>query len=88
MNKSFSKYNCVETIMHGPKKIVRKVCIKNGVGNKSVATYTRNKRTGYVNKKIHDEHMNMIQERKFVPGLFQDCTSKKCKKNKTMKKYN
>jgi hypothetical protein len=74
----------VKTQMGG--KIVRKVSIKNGKGYKSVTKYRKGKKISSIKKHIHNDHINLIKSRKFIPGLFSDCKS--CKKNKTLKKNN
>ncbi len=64
-------------------KIVRKVSIKKGRGYKSVTRYRNGKKVSTVKKPIHVDHINLIKQRKFIPGLFLDC---KCReKNKTRK---
>ena len=72
-------------ILPNGDKVVRKVYMKNGSGYKSVTKYGirkgkgrgKGKRTlrriSYVKKPIHDDHVERIQTRTFVPGLFADC---------------
>jgi hypothetical protein len=69
----------VKTQMGG--KIVRKVSIKNGKGYKSVTLYRKGKKVSSIKKHIHNDHINLIQYGKFIPGLFNDCKSRKTKKN-------
>jgi len=69
----------VKTQMGG--KIVRKVSIKNGKGYKSVTHYRKGKKVSSIKKHIHNDHINLIQYGKFIPGLFNDCKSRKTKKN-------
>jgi hypothetical protein len=71
----------VKTQMGG--KIVRKVSIKKSKGYKSVTRFRNGKKASTVRKPIHVDHINLIKQRKFIPGLFSDC---KCnKKTKTRK---
>jgi hypothetical protein len=64
-------------------KLVRKVSIKKGKGYKSVTKYRNGKKVSTVKKPIHVDHINLIKQRKFIPGLFLDC---KCReKTKTRK---
>ena len=74
-------YSNIEVKMHGGgKKTVRKVYIKNGKGYKTVAKYHRGRRHSYVKKPICESHITLIQNGKFVRGLFSDC---KLPKNRT-----
>jgi hypothetical protein len=64
-------------------KVVRKVSIKKGKGYKSVTRYRNGRKVSTVKKPIHVDHINLIKQRKFIPGLFLDC---KCReKTKTRK---
>lgn len=78
-------YNTDTRIQGGGKKIVRKVSIKNGKGYKSVTNYYKGKKVSSVKKPIHDSHITLIQSRKFIPGLFSDCHSKKQRKTRKNK---
>lgn len=60
-------------------KIIRKVSIKRGKGYKSVTKYHNGKRLYSVKKPITKSHIKLICKGKFVPGLFQDCKTKKRK---------
>lgn len=82
MNKFNYENTEVKTITGG-KKIVRKVSIKNGKGYKSVTKYHKGKKTKTVKKLIHKDHIDLIQNGKFIPGLFSDCECNK--KNKSHK---
>jgi hypothetical protein len=62
-------------------KIVRKVSIKNGKGYKSVTKYRKGKKVISIKKHIQDDHIDLIKLGKFIPGLFNDCKSRKTKKN-------
>jgi hypothetical protein len=64
-------------------KIVRKVSIKKGKGYKSMSKFRNGKQVATVRKPIHIDHIKLIKERKFIPGLFLDCTCRE--KNKTRK---
>ncbi len=81
-------YNNTEVkTMTGGSKIVRRVSIKNGKGYKSVTKYHKGKKS-YTNKKpIHKNHIGLIKNGKFIPGLFLDCSHReKTKTRKIMKK--
>ena len=76
-------YNNTETKIQGVgKKIVRKVCIKNGKGFKSVTRYRGGSKTTS-KKSIDDNDIESIKHGKFIPGLFMDCIN--LKKKKTLK---
>lgn len=77
-------YQGTEIIQKNGIKTIRKVSVKNGKGHKSVTQYRNGKRLGMTKKRIHGGHMSLIKERKFVPGLFEDCCIKD--KQKTPKK--
>jgi hypothetical protein len=64
-------------------KIVRKVSIKKGKGYKSVSRFRNGKKVSTVRKPIHIDHIKLIKQRKFIPGLFLDCTCRE--KTKTRK---
>jgi len=64
-------------------KIIRKVSIKKGKGYKSVTSIRNGKKVSTVRKPIHIDHIKLIKKRKFIPGLFLDCTHRE--KNKTRK---
>jgi hypothetical protein len=73
-------YKNTETKMIGGKKIVRNVSIKNGKGFKTVSKYHKGKKVFTIKKTIHKDHINLIKNRKFIPGLFSDCVKCKTKK--------
>ena len=80
-----SDYQNVETKMvGGGTKIVRKVSIKNGKGYKSITKYRNGKKIHTVKKNIHNGHMKMIKQGKFVIGLFDDCKNARCNKTRKM----
>jgi hypothetical protein len=70
--------------MTGGSKIVRNVSIKNGKGYKIVTKYHKGKKIGTIKKNIHNDHIELIQRGKFIPGLFLDCHIRE--KNTTRKK--
>jgi hypothetical protein len=70
-------YENTETKIQSGGKVVRKVSIKKGRGYKSVTKYHKGKRVYTVRKPIHKEHIQLIKGGKFIPGLFQDCKTKK-----------
>lgn len=73
MNQEKFAYESVEITRKGPKKIVRKVSIKNGKGYKSVSRYIRGKHVGTSKKRIENDHLPLIKGGTFIPGLFTDC---------------
>jgi len=75
-------YSSTEMTQSGGKKIVRKVSIKRGKGVKSVTTYTKGRRTSHAKRHIDNDHIDLIKNKKFIPGLFADCVSAKCKTKK------
>ena len=80
---NFNYKNVEVKTMKGGSKVVRKVSIKNGKGYKSVTKYRKGKKTKTVKKPIHKDHIGLIKNGKFIPGLFSDCNCKG--KNKTQK---
>ena len=66
-------YENTEIKLQNGGKIVRKVSIKNGKGYKSITKFRRGKKVSTVKKPIHIEHMHLIKNGKFIPGLFLDC---------------
>ena len=73
-------YHNKEIVQHGGKKSVRQVSIKNGKGFKSVSYYHKGKHQRTVKKRIHPDHMKMIRQGTFVPGLFKDCSKTSLKR--------
>ena len=71
----------VKTQMGG--KTIRKVSIKKGKGYKTVSRFRNGKKVATVRKPIHTDHIKLIKERKFIPGLFLYCTCRE--KTKTRK---
>ena len=61
----------------GGKKTVRRVSIKNGRGKKSVSYYTRGRKVETVTRPIMPSDIAKILAKKFIPGLFSDCKSRK-----------
>ena len=64
-------------------KIVRKVTIKNGKGHKSISHYKHGKHKGTVKKQICLNHIKLIKNGKFIPGLFNDCNIKNATRCRT-----
>ena len=83
MDTNQFNYQNTEVKMTGGTKIVRKVSIKRGRGFKSVTKFRRGKKISTIKKPIHKKHINLIQNRKFIPGLFLECSHRE--KNKTRK---
>lgn len=61
----------------GGRKTVRRVSIKKGRGKKSVTYYTRGRKVETVTKPLRPSDMALILAKKFIPGLFSDCKSRK-----------
>ena len=80
--KNTFNYENVEVKTDMGKTVVRKVCVKNGKGYKSVTKYYKGKKIGTVKKPIHMNHIYHITNGNFVPRLFSDC---KCREKKTRK---
>ena len=69
-------YNNQESEMiGGGKKIVRNVSIKNNKGYKSITKYNRSKKMGTVKRRLSSSEINMIKNKKFIPGLFKTCNN-------------
>ena len=76
-------YSNVQKHQRGGKKTLHKVVIKKGKGYKSVTHYKKGRASKTIKKPIQSDHIILIYEKKFIPGLFSDCTAKnKTKKNK------
>jgi len=73
------KYSSTQKSVHGGKKTVKNVTIKNGKGHKSVTEYSRGKKKFSVKKPLTIMEIQIIQTGKFIPGLFKDCKKQKCK---------
>ena len=74
-------YSNQESVMTGgSKKIVRNISIKNNKGYKSITKYNRGKKVGTVKKRLSSSEINMIKNKKFIPGLFNTCNN--CYRNK------
>jgi hypothetical protein len=82
MAKILSSY-CIMTIKFsyknvqhhsvGHRKTVRSVVIRNGKGYKKVAVYHRGKRRKTVRRQLAKDHIDDIQQGRFIRGLFDDC---------------
>ena len=80
---NFNYQNTEVKTQMGGGKIIRQVSIKKGKGYKSVSKFKKGKKVATVKKPIHKHHIKLIKARKFIPGLFSDCTS--TEKTKTRK---
>jgi len=78
MSKKY-RFSSTQKSVHGGKKTVKNVTIKNGKGHKSVTEYSRGKKRFSVKKPLTFMEIEIIQTGKFIPGLFKDCKSKNCK---------
>jgi hypothetical protein len=81
----FSYSNTESCNQTGGKKSIRKVSIKNGKGHKTMTQYTKGKKMFTVKKPLTVIEIVTIQRGQFIPGLFSDCKSPGCMKNKTRK---
>jgi hypothetical protein len=75
-------YSNSETVVQKGGKTVRKVTIKKGKGYKSVTIYRKGKKVSTIRKPIHQDHIEKIKTRQFIPGLFSDCVNCKTKKRR------
>ncbi len=80
-NPAFN-YSNTQTHQTGGKKIVRKVLIKKGKGNKSVKYYKGGKLISNIKRGLKPSEIEHIKMGKFIPGLFKDCQSNKTKKRR------
>lgn len=69
-------YSNVQKYHHGGGKTIRKVIIKKGKGYKSVSYYKNGKKIKTIKRPLKEEHVALIQDKKFIPGLFCDCKLK------------
>ena len=67
------QYSNIQKHHQGKNKTVRKVVIKKGGGYKSVSLYKNGKLHKTVKKPLHPNHVTMIKNKQFIPGLFKDC---------------
>ena len=82
MNSSFH-YSNIQKHQYGTNKTLRKVVIKKGKGYKSISYYKNGKLVRTIKRKLPLDHVNMIKNKQFIPGLFSDC--KLCKKSRKRK---
>lgn len=80
-NSAFN-YSNTQTHQTGGKKIVRKVLIKKGKGNKSVKYYKSGKLISNIKRGLKPTEIEHIKMGKFIPGLFKDCQCNKTKKRR------
>lgn len=80
-NSAFN-YSNTQTHQTGGKKIVRKVLIKKGKGNKSVKYYKSGKLVSNIKRGLKPTEIEHIKMGKFIPGLFKDCQCNKTKKRR------
>ena len=69
-------YSNIQKHHRGKNKTIRKVIIQKGRGYKSVSLYKNGKLHKTVKKPLHSNHVTMIKNHKFIPGLFADCKPK------------
>lgn len=80
-NSAFN-YSNTQSCQKGGKKIVRKVLIKKGKGNKSVKYYKSGKLVSTIKRGLKPTEIEHIKMGKFIPGLFKDCRCNKTKKRR------
>lgn len=72
-----SDYENTEVVLQKGGRVIRKVIIKKGKGYKSITKYRNGKKLFTIKKPIHKQHIRLIKKGKFIPGLFNDCKTKK-----------
>ena len=77
-------YSNIQKHQNGGKKTLKKVIIKRGKGHKSVSYYKKGKMIKTIKKPIHSDHIILIYQKQFIPGLFSDCQMRSSK-SKTKK---
>jgi len=82
MNIKKFNYTNTESTQNRGVKTVRKVSIENGKGYKSVSKVSNGKRKSTVKKELTDGQIQMIKNKQFIPGLFNDCIDSKCSNKK------
>jgi hypothetical protein len=82
MDTNNFNYENTEVKLQNGGKTVRKVSIKKGRGYKSITRFRKGKKVLSVKKPIHKEHIHLIKNGKFIPGLFSDCKCRKTRKSK------
>jgi len=68
------KYYNIQTKQDGGKRITHKVYINKNKGFKSISYYKKGKHVKTIKKPICKAHISKIKNKKFVKGLFKDCT--------------
>ena len=80
MNKlSKFHYSNIQKHEFGHNKTMRKVVVKKGKGYKSISFYKKGKLVKTIKRPLLSSHIDMIKNKKFIPGLFSDCKTKKHK---------
>ena len=74
---SFHYENKETKVLQKGGKMVRKVSIKKGKGYKSVTKYHKGKKMYSIKKHIQKDHIQLIKNGIFIPGLFNDCNKTK-----------
>ena len=65
-------YHNTEKHIHGGKHIIRKVTIKNGKGYKSITTMKKGGKRYTTKRRLDQNEMTNIKNRKFIRGLFSE----------------
>jgi hypothetical protein len=75
-------YSNIQKHHYGENKTTRKVIIQNGKGYKSVSYYKKGKCVKTIKRPLTNNHISMIKDKKFIPGLFSDCRLRKTRKQR------
>lgn len=67
-------YSNIQTKQKGGNKITHKVYINKNKGFKSVSYYKKGKHVRTIKKPICKAHISKIKRKKFIKGLFKDCS--------------
>ena len=76
-------YNNTQYRIEGGKKIVHRVTVKNGKGIKRVSIFLCGRHVNTRKKRLTDEEIYHIKQKKFIPGLFNDLEIRKSRRRRT-----
>ena len=79
-NLSNFHYSNIQKHENGSTKKIRKVINKKGKGYKSISFYRNGKLTKTIKRPLVSTHIAMIQKCQFIPGLFDECKTKRSKR--------
>ena len=77
MDLSNFHYSNIQKHGNGSTKKVRKVVIKKGKGYKSISFYKNGKLVKTIKRPLLSTHIAMIKKCQFIPGLFNDCKTRR-----------